>query len=228
MEITDSKTEEAELSNLMMEITNKTQQMQTSQQSELSNYKRTGTIKIIIGCMYAGKTSRVITEYKKWESISRKAVCINFVGDTRYGSDAQLYSHDLHKVECVKVNMLNQVNYEDIKDADIILINEGQFFLDLIEYCLLWCEKYGKNIIVSGLDGDFQRKPFGPLLDLIPYSDSVEKINAFCTICKNGTEASFTCRLTQETEQVVIGSDNYAALCRYHYLEKTGGKSVQL
>jgi len=186
---------------------------------------KNGTIKIILGCMYAGKTSRVINEYKKWESISRNAICINFAGDERYGADEAVYSHDLNKVKCVKVSKLAQVDLNSILSADIILVNEGQFFSDLIEYCLLWCEKYNKNLIVSGLDGDFERKPFGSLLDLIPYSNTVEKLNAFCTICKDGTKASFTCRLSDEKEQVVIGSVNYVALCRHHYLEKMTPKN---
>jgi len=112
---------------------------------------------------------------------------------------------------------LEEVDTETIKNGDIILVNEGQFFSDLIEYCLLWCEKYGKDIIVSGLDGDFKRKPFGKILDLIPYSNSVIKLNAFCSLCANGTCAQFTWRLSNEKDQIVIGSTNYIAVCRTHY-----------
>ena len=180
---------------------------------------KVGSIKIILGCMYAGKTSRVITEYRRWDSISRKAICINFVGDERYGEDAAVYSHDLMKVKCIKVSKLGDVLVEEIGDADMVLINEGQFFPDLVPQCVNWCENLGLNLIVSGLDGDFMRKPFGSLLDLIPYADHVEKINAFCGLCKDGTEASFTHRLTTEKEQVVIGT-NYMALCRSCFVEQ--------
>jgi len=178
-----------------------------------------GTIEIVLGCMYSGKTSEVIKVCKKWHSISRKAICINFEGDTRYGDDEKLYSHDLSTVQCIKVSKLEQVDLETIKTGDIILINEGQFFSDLIEYCLLWCEQYGKDIIVSGLDGDFKRRPFGKILDLIPYANSVTKLNAFCSLCKDGTHAPFTWRLSDEKDQIVIGSTNYIAICRKHYCE---------
>ena len=183
---------------------------------------KVGSIKIILGCMYAGKTSKVITEYRKWHSISRKAICINFAGDERYGADEAVYSHDLVKITCIKVGKLEQVRVEDISDADMILINEGQFFPDLVKYCVDWCERLGLNLIVSGLDGDYKREPFGSLLDLIPYADHIEKITAFCSLCKDGTEANFSHRLSREKEQVVIGN-NYLALCRKHYVEQNGG-----
>ena len=179
----------------------------------------TGSIKIVLGCMFSGKTTEVINVYKKWFSISKKAVCINFEGDTRYGDDDKLYSHDLSTVECIKVSKLKDVQIESILEGDIILINEGQFFSDLVEYCILWCEKYNKNIIVSGLDGDFQRKPFGPLLELIPYCDTVKKIHAFCKYCADGTHALFSWRISKENNQVVIGTNNYVAVCRKHYCE---------
>lgn len=194
-----------------------TEDIQTNNQSLKTS--KIGSINIVIGCMYSGKTSEVIRECKKWFSISRKAICINFEGDTRYGDDEQLYNHDLNSVECIKVSKLEQVNIQSIIEGDIILINEGQFFDDLIEYCQLWCETYGKNIIVSGLDGDFKRKSFGKILDLIPYSESVVKLHAFCSMCANGTHAHFTWRLSKEQEQIVIGTSNYIPVCRKHYVE---------
>ena len=178
----------------------------------------TGSIKIILGCMFSCKTSEVILECKKWFSIGRKALCINYYADERYGSDDAVYSHDKEKIECVKTDKLSDVNLDLISSADIIIINEGQFFSDLLDSCILWCETYGKDIIISGLDGDFKRKPFGQMLELIPYADSVIKLKAFCVICKDGTNAHFTKRLSDESMQVVIGTTNYIAVCRKHYL----------
>lgn len=178
-----------------------------------------GSIKIILGCMFSGKTTEIIRECNRWNSIKNDVLCINYDEDTRYGNDDKVYSHDLKHYVCKKANKLKDVSIEQIEYADLILINEGQFFDDLIETCVEWCEKYKKNIIVSGLDGDFQRKPFGKILDLIPYADSVIKLPALCHMCMNGNEAYFTWRISNETEQKVIGSDNYVALCRKHYIE---------
>jgi len=181
--------------------------------------KKSGTICVVLGCMYSGKTTEVIKECRKWMSISRKAVCINYNGDNRYGDDEKVYSHDLNTMECIRAVKLSDVDTQLILAGDIILINEGQFFDDLIEYCVKWCEEYGKDVIVSGLDGDFERKPFGKILELIPYANSVTKLNAFCSLCSDGTHAHFSLRLSNEREQVVIGSDNYVAVCRDHYVK---------
>jgi len=179
--------------------------------------KLCGKIDIMLGCMYSGKTTEVIRTCEKMSVVMDNVVCINYAGDTRYGDDDNLYSHNLKKISCIKAETLSEIPLDIIKNADMILINEAQFFPDLIDNCLLWAETYGKNIIASGLDGDFKRKPFGQILDLIPYADSVTKFSALCPICKDGTKAIFTKRLSDETEQKVIGSSNYMAVCRKHY-----------
>ena len=180
-----------------------------------------GSIDIKLGCMYSGKTSEVVKICNRWKTISNNIVCINHEDDIgrlkKDGTDTYLYTHDLNKVKCICVKALSNINLNEITNADIILINEAQFFPDLLANCVLWAETYNKKIIVSGLDGDFERKPFGQILDLIPYCNSVQKFTALCPYCKDGTEALFTGRLTDEKEQVVIGSSNYVALCRYHY-----------
>ena len=79
-------------------------------------------------------------------------------------------------------------------------------------------ENHNKIVYICGLDGDFKREKFGEILDLIPYCDKVTKLNSFCSKCRNGKKGLFSCRVSKETEQVVIGSDNYKPLCRKCYL----------
>jgi thymidine kinase len=179
------------------------------------------SIEIIMGCMYSGKTSEVIRLCNQWKSIYDNIVCINYHDDTRYGTDDNLYSHNLTKFSCIKAHHLGDIDFDIIKSADIILINEAQFFDDLVDVCLNWCETHNKHIVVSGLDGDFKRQKFGHILDLIPCADKVIKLTGLCSLCKDGTTALFTCRLTNEIDQVVIGSTNYIPVCRKHYLEHT-------
>lgn len=178
-----------------------------------------GSIKIFVGCMYSGKTTELIRESNRQLSIGRSIININYKDDNRYGSDDYLYSHTLEKVPCVKVNKLSDIDINLIKNSECIFINEGQFFTDLVENTILWCETYNKDIFVSGLDGDYKRQKFGHILDLIPLCNSIVKFPALCSLCKDGTEANFTHRLSTETEQVVIGSSNYIPLCRTHYVE---------
>ena len=78
---------------------------------------------------------------------------------------------------------------------------------------------YDKHVIVAGLDGDASRKPFGKLLELIPYADTIIKLKALCKKCNDGTEALFTSKKVHDDTTVDIGgSDKYEALCRKHFI----------
>ena len=98
----------------------------------------------------------------------------------------------------------------------MIGIDEGQFFPDLVEFCEAMAN-YGKIVIVAALDGTFQMKPFGNVLDLIAVAESVVKLNAVCMLCHR--TASFTRRLGTETKvELIGGSDMYISTCRKcHY-----------
>lgn len=176
------------------------------------------SISVYLGCMYSGKTSQLIREYKRWRTVGKSVLCINYANDDRYGNDEFMYSHGMEKAKCVKVIKLSDIPKNLLNDSDIIMVNEGQFFTDLVDFCTKWCEIYNKNIIVCGLDGDFQRKPMGQMNELISICDNVEKLKALCNICKDGTPALFSWRNTNDQQQIVIGTD-YLPVCRRHYIE---------
>ncbi len=197
----------------------------------------TGYLEIILGGMYAGKTSRLVEIYKKCKFCNISVAVINHSFDTRY-DDALMSTHDKIKIPCIKTERLfdiwssldiNLMKTSDssiermadkmtIYDSQVILINEGQFFPDLFDFVseLL---KNDKQIYVCGLDGDFERKKFGEILDLIPLCDKVTKLTSLCSICKNGNPGIFSKRITSETTQTVVGSDNYIPVCRNCYLK---------
>jgi len=178
-----------------------------------------GYLELILGPMFSGKTTRLIQHYKAYKYIGKKIVVINYSLDTRY-SETALSSHDRIEIPCVFTNALSDKSLW--VDADVILINEGQFFADLVPTVVEMVDTYQKQVHICGLDGDFRRQRFGSLLDLIPYSDKVEKLSAFCGMCRDGTLAVFSHRVTTESEQVVIGSDNYMPLCRRCYKGNQG------
>jgi thymidine kinase len=104
-------------------------------------------------------------------------------------------------------------------ESKVILINEGQFFLDIVEWVKIAVDVYHKKVYICGLDGDFERKSFnGDWLNLIPYCDKVKKLHSYCSNCKS-KPAIFSHRLINETAQKVIGVDSYIPLCRKCYLQ---------
>ena len=172
-------------------------------------------LELIIGPMFSGKTSRLVDIYKQCKFCNISVSVINHSVDERY-HDTMLSTHDKVMIPCIKTNYITDV-LDAICDSQVIIINEGQFFDDLYKTIVSLLSQ-GKKIYVGGLDGDFERKKFGQILDLIPMCDKITKLTSLCSICKNGVPGIFSKRLTLETEQTIIGSDNYIPVCRKCFL----------
>jgi thymidine kinase len=185
------------------------------------NKKMNGYLELILGPMFSGKTSKILDLYKQCEFSNIPVVVINHTSDKRY-SETMLSTHDLKMIPCIQASSLcDAMEILEIKnkinDATVILINEGQFFNDLYEWTEMMVETNHKEIYICGLDGDFNRNKFGQILELIPLCDKVTKLKSLCSMCKNGTKALFSLRVTEEKEQVLIGSDCYKPVCRACY-----------
>lgn len=174
-----------------------------------------GKLEIFLGPMFAGKSTEIIRRIRKMKFIGKKILVVKPQIDNRYNEE-KITSHDYETADCIIVTNLSELN---VKDYNTIIIDEGQFFNDLKEYVISWVDIFDINVVVAGLDGDFQRQPIGQILELIPYADSCIKLNALCSKCKDGTNASFTHRIIHSNEQILIGgSDTYIPLCRKCYL----------
>jgi thymidine kinase len=182
-----------------------------------SSSSASGYLEIILGPMFSGKTTKILDIYKQCKFCNIPVSIINHSSDTRY-HDTMISSHDQLFAPCVQTVLLDDAWKKNvaIRSSDVILINEGQFFTDLYEvvHDML---KHKKKVYICGLDGDFERKKFGKILDLIPMCDKVTKLTSLCSKCKDGTSAIFSMRLTCETDQTVVGSSNYIPICRKCY-----------
>jgi thymidine kinase len=187
-----------------------------------NNNESCGYLELIAGPMYSGKTSKLLDIYKKYNFCDMKTLVINYAEDTRYSPD-MLSTHERIMIPCVRGSSLKEVAdivggspTEEFMKASIILINEGQFFKDIVPWVIAAVEEYKKTVYVCGLDGDFQRNRFGNWLDLVPMCDKVTKLHSFCNKCKR-KPAIFSYRVSDETTQKLIGSDSYIPLCRFCY-----------
>jgi len=176
-----------------------------------------GKLNIYIGCMFSGKSSEIIKECRRRLVIKQKVLGINYFNDNRYSDAEYIVNHNCEKIECIKVDKLSSIPEQTILNNDFIFIDEGQFYTDLVEYVTKWTDVYKKSVYVFGLDGDFQRQPFGQILNLIPYADNVVKLKALCCYCKDGAEGIFTHRITNSNQQVLIGVHDYVPVCRKHF-----------
>ena len=178
-----------------------------------------------MGPMFSGKTSKLLEIYRQCTFCNMRVTVINHSDDTRYQGNAKeqegnakeckaaLYTHDQTHIPCVYARTLMSVS---CADSDVVLINEGQFFPDLFEFVVA-CLAEHKRVHVAGLDGDFERRRFGQVLDLVPMCDKVTKLASLCGRCKDGTPGIFSKRLTEEKGQTLIGSANYMPVCRRCY-----------
>lgn len=185
-------------------------------------FSSTGYFKLIIGPMYAGKSTELLRSIQKYKVLNKNVLVINHIINNRYGSN-KLMTHDKKEYDdCIILESLSDLERLEpdlFKNSDVIVIEELQFFKDAYENIVKWLDEDGKIIVAAGLDGDFMRKPFGDVLRLIPHANKVFKLNALCTKCGDGTKAEFTKRTTCDKEVTVVGSnDIYEAVCRKHYL----------
>lgn len=179
------------------------------------------SLELLIGPMWAGKSSAILSRIRRYRSIGKEVYVITHELDKRYTMDTQIKSHDGDSTGAVAVSSLANCAEDPVFErAEYVIIEEAQFFEGLRDF-VLWCvELKKKNILVVGLDGDSNRRPFGEIIDLIPYCDKVEKMTAFCKRCGDGTAALFSARLRGDNgKQVCVGAaDKYEAMCRKHFL----------
>lgn len=178
------------------------------------------SLELIIGPMFAGKSTAILGILRRNNFISLTTLCITSSLDTRYSVDAKVITHDKESYPAVAThNLRDVINTETFRQAKSIIIEEAQFFPDLLSFTLEAVETHHKQVICVGLDGDAKRKPFGQLLELIPYADQVTKYSAMCARCMDGTKAAFTSsKVTMEQQVSVGGQEQYEPLCRRHYL----------
>lgn len=184
-----------------------------------------GSITLITGPMWSGKTSELIKMLNMYQSISKEneIILIRFTSsEDRDESDRTI--PDLHNhIKIIYTKTLNNKLLKEIIDnGKIIGIDEGQFFSGLRGFCLALSDTYMKNVIVSGLNGDFKREEFKEISSLIPVVDSIILKHSLCCECKDGTKGIFSIKTSDECgeceNQIEIGGNNiYKTVCRKHY-----------
>jgi len=180
------------------------------------------SLELIIGPMFAGKSTEAIRRVLSLQLQGISYLVITSVCDTRYDpSGESISTHSGERIPATAVSALHSVLFtDDLAKATYVIIEEAQFFPDLYKVVMEMVENRGKHVLVFGLDGDSERRPFGQVLDLIPVADKYTKLHAECRFCGDGTAALFTKRFSGATEQVSVGGEeSYKAVCRKHYLD---------
>jgi thymidine kinase len=182
-----------------------------------------GWIEVITGSMFSGKSEELIRRLRRAIIARQRVQVFKPAVDDRYTA-GQVVSHSRWRLEAERVQKATDSLERLDPRTEVVGIDEAQFFdAELVSACSR-IANLGKRVIVAGLDMDFRGEPFGPMPVLMAIAEEVEKVHAICARC--GAPASYTQRLTQAQEQVVVGAaDIYEARCRRCF--EPGGPGVQ-
>lgn len=178
--------------------------------------KDTGWIEVIAGCMFSGKTEELIRRLRRAKIAKQNVKIFKPKIDNRYSKN-NIVSHNEQALPSILIDNINEV-FDYSFEAQVIGIDEAQFFSDdIIDVCNKLANE-GKRVIVAGLDQDYRGLPFEPMPKLLAIAEYITKTLAICVVC--GNPADKTQRTSKDAELVLVGaSDSYEARCRRcHYI----------
>ena len=180
-----------------------------------------GWIEVICGSMFSGKTEELIRRLRRAQIARQRIQVFKPAIDIRYAEKA-IASHNGLQEQAIPVSGSEALLEAVDRTADVIAIDEIQFFDDgILEVCTYLADQ-GKRVICAGLDMDFRGQPFGPIPNMLSLAERVDKLQAICVVC--GMPASRTQRLIEskpayyDDPVVLVGaSEVYEARCRRHH-----------
>lgn len=189
-----------------------------------------GQIEIVVGCMFSGKSEELIRRLKRLAIAKKKVIVFKPSLDTRWNRGTELVSRNGAAFSAYPIGHSDEM-IQHATPYDVIGIDEAHFFDTNISSVVQHFRDEGKQVIVSGLDMDFRGEPFGPIPILMAIADTVQKLDAVCMLC--GGRATMTQRLIDwkpapyESEQVLVGDEEYQARCRTcHEVPRVSKKNI--
>jgi thymidine kinase len=173
--------------------------------------EKRGFIEVICGSMFSGKTEELIRRLKRAKIANLKVEIYKPAIDTRYDKN-KVVSHDSNAIHANPVDHSSKILLL-AENADVVGIDEAQFFDEDVIRVADQLAMQGKRVIVAGLDMDYLGKPFGPMPQLLAIGDFITKLHAICVQC--GHLANISYRTSEEDGTVVLGEkNNYEPRCR--------------
>ncbi|KIL44004.1 thymidine kinase [Jeotgalibacillus alimentarius] len=188
--------------------------------------KQTGWVEVICGSMFSGKSEELIRRVRRAQFARQHILVFKPKLDDRYSEEA-IVSHNGASVIAVPVEHSSEILEQVTEKADLIAIDEVQFFDEEVVDVVTQLADKGFRVITAGLDQDFRGEPFGPVPHLMSLAEQVTKLQAVCAVC--GSPASRTQRLIEgrpagyDDPVILVGaSEAYEPRCRHHHEVPTG------
>lgn len=171
-----------------------------------------GRIEVVCGSMFSGKTEELLRRLKRAQIAKLEVQIFKPKTDTRY-HETNVVSHNSNSAQAISVENASAILLYG-SNAQVIGIDEAQFFDPELVYVCETLAEQGKRVIVAGLDMDYLGKPFGPMPQLMAIAEYVTKVHAICMVC--GDLATHSFRKANDNQLVMLGEkDTYEARCRH-------------
>ena len=181
-----------------------------------------GWIECITGSMFSGKSEELIRRLRRGIYAKQKVIVFKPAIDDRYHKE-KVVSHNGNAIEAINISTAREILNHDLSHADVIGIDEVQFFDENIVSIIQQLADQGHRVIVAGLDMDFKGEPFEPMPKLLALSEHVTKLQAVCAVC--GGPSSRTQRLIDgqpdkaDDPIILVGAnESYEPRCRAHHI----------
>ncbi|HWR67246.1 MAG TPA: thymidine kinase [Bellilinea sp.] len=181
----------------------------------------TGSIEVITGSMFSGKTDEMIRRLRRATIARQKVQVFKPVIDNRYQVE-KVTSHAGTAFDAIPIHNVEDLYSHLEKDTTVVGIDEAQFFEGNVVNIVQQLAERDLRVIVAGLDTDFRGEPFGCMPDLMSVAERVDKLQAICMVC--GESATRTQRLVNgkparyDDPIIIVGaSEMYEARCRKHH-----------
>ena len=173
----------------------------------------TGSIEVITGSMFCGKTDELIRRLRRATIARQKVQVFKPALDDRYDI-AAIASHSQRKHEAIPVKDTVELARQLDPEAQVVALDEVQFMDEGLIPIIEDLANRGVRVIAGGLDQDSNGEPFGIMPILLAKADYVTKLQAICMVC--GALASRTQRMVHTGGQVLVGAaEAYEARCRH-------------
>ncbi len=174
----------------------------------------TGWIEVVCGGMFSGKTEELIRRLRRAQIAKQRVAIFKPVMDDRYDSD-EIVTHDRISIPSVPVRHPREI-LELGRDAQVLGIDEVQFFDRTIVDVCQQLARGGTRVIAAGLDTDYCGRPFEPVPELLAVAEYITKTHAVCVVC--GNPACRTQRLVRGGDRILVGGiEAYEPRCRRCY-----------
>ena len=122
----------------------------------ISEHKHNGYTHLFTGPMFSGKTSLLMKMIRTHKIADDNVLLIKSKTDSR-SPESKVKTHYGETYAAITTKNLMDIDSKMFDSIDVIAVDEGQFFTDLVDFCEFHSNR-GRKVYVAALNSTFERK----------------------------------------------------------------------